>query len=644
MTDNIKDIKEDIKNEQNLEGRRERAKKKISDVNKAKNLIGNRSQAIKENMKVYEGKVFEDLSADSPWVVQMKTPYASLAIDTRVASLTASDYRGELFALDPENDEDIRVLDKLVKDEFNRDNLNQKISECIHGSAISRENYLHIIWKERKGDKGYPESYIIQDPASVLIDPQATSLKSAEWCAVTSLISKEEIKRKHKEFYDEYKYRQESATLQDAGELFSTSYNKSSGKDNMALLITHYAKVHKGQKVIIEKTEIIGSYEVSKTEISALSTFPIAQMRWKKEASSPYGLSLMDDIIDLQKAISAIETATTNVAVTYSAPSYLLKKDSGINPQRFAKSIGIPGIVLSTHMDLNDVVAPLPFPKLDQSILNNKHDYIQAINSIAGITDPFVGSVGTAGNTAEGTRLTVERARIIEQYVLENISKFVEDITEILVQYVSSQYSGKKLPIKRTTPFELNDGKEPTVDEVTLNEKIVDMEHGFYINLSAKTSYAKAREKEELKEFYQVQNQYDSDMKLVTPIDILRTFEVEDIDMYEKRFEMMKELQSQEMAELLPKIIMEASKYQIDDGLVQSAILEIIRLEPETPALEQLTQEIQEQAVRAQEMKLQGVQEIQQELMNSGLEEQEVASLMQSNVAEATGFGGEEGE
>lgn len=641
MRDELKDIDKSIENEQSLDGRKMRAKKKVANVSKAKNVVSKRAEAIKENMLVYEGKLFEKDNGDSPWVVKMKTPYASVAIDTRVASLTASDYRGELFALNPEHDEEIRVLDKLIKDEFNRDNLNQKINACVHGSAISKENYLHIVWKKTKKG-GYPVSYIIQDPASVLIDPQSNSLREAQWCAVTSLISEETIKDKYKEFYNEYKDMQDSASLSEAGELFSSSYNKQSGKEGMSLLITYYEKVKEGKNTVIEKTEIIGNYEVSKQKIEALSTFPIAQMRWKKEASSPYGLSLMDDIIELQKAISAIETATANVAVAYGAPSYLLKKDSGISPQMFAKSIGVPGMVLTTHSELKDVIQPLPFPKLDQSILNTKHDYIQAINTVAGITDPFVGSVGTAGNTARGTELTVERARIIEQHVLENISIFVEDITEILVQYVSSQYSGKKLPVRRTTPFSFDTKGETETEEVVLSDDIDNIEHGFYINLSAKTSYAKEREKEELKEFYQIQNQYDADMKLVTPIDILRSYELEDIDMYEERFKRIQELHSQEMAELLPQIVVEANKYGIDEGLIQTAVMEIIRLDAETPALEQLTQEIQAQAQRAQEMKIQGVNEIQMELENAGLDENEVAGLMQEQVGQQTGFMEEE--
>ena len=123
----------------------------------------------------------------------------------------------------------------------------------------------------------------------------------------------------------------------------------------------------------------------------------------------------MDDIGDLQRAINAIETAITNVSVTYAVPSYALRKGSGVNPTVFATAIGVPGAVISVNGDIDDAIKPLPFPKLDQSILASKDDFMAAIDRISGVTNPFLGTVGTAGNTAEGTHSTIERAKIIEK-------------------------------------------------------------------------------------------------------------------------------------------------------------------------------------------------------------------------------------
>ena len=52
-------------------------------------------------MALYEGKQFsgDGIRGTSPWVVKMRTPYAAVAIDTRVSSLIASDYIGELFPI-----------------------------------------------------------------------------------------------------------------------------------------------------------------------------------------------------------------------------------------------------------------------------------------------------------------------------------------------------------------------------------------------------------------------------------------------------------------------------------------------------------------------------------------------------------------
>ena len=74
----------------------------------------------------------------------------------------------------------------------------------------------------------------------------------------------------------------------------------------MSLLLTYYGK----KKGKLEKVVLISGIIVDKKDMD-YPIFPIGQIRWQKAAQSCYGLSLMDSVISLQKAVTSIESAMT---------------------------------------------------------------------------------------------------------------------------------------------------------------------------------------------------------------------------------------------------------------------------------------------------------------------------------------------
>lgn len=621
-----------------LEEMRRKAKRIVDRRTKAENSTYGREQNAKNNMALYEGKQYsgDGLRGASPWVVKMKTPYASVAIDTRVSSLISDDYHGELFPISKDDEEDIMGLNALIAQEFNRDNLNRKINAAIATSAVVGEGYLHVRWNtkdvKRKfsdGRKGYIETYEIENTTSVLPDPQSNSLKAGQWVIVKNLVSKEEVKREYPEFYQDWVVAAREAHRQETGEVFDRlNTNPEIGKSGMVDKVTHYEK-RNGK---IEQHIVINDYLVETKTLSGLRDFPIVQMRWKREKSSPFGISLMDDIGDLQRAINAIETAVTNVSITYAVPSYALRKGSGVNPSVFARSIGVPGAVITVNGNIDEAIKPLPFPKLDSSILGSKEDYKRAIDNIAGITNPFMGSVGTAGNTAEGTNQTIERAKIIEKIVLANIEEFVEDLTEVIIQFVTAMYSGTTLQqmVKGTQ-------NEMVAEQITLSDDIIDKGYNFYINLSARTAYSKGRELEKLDLMWQQQNQYDDAYKLITQKDLIMAHDMENKEVYADRFENMRKLESEETAELLTEMITMATQYQIPPEIVNPAISELILMKKETPALDALGEAIQLAQMQQAQMKEQGVQEIAEHANQLGVDP---ATMEQSFTGATEGLEG----
>ena len=338
-----------------------------------------------------------------------------------------------------------------------------------------------------------------------------------------------------------------------------------------------------------------------------LTNFPVLQMRWKKAAQSCYGLSLMDEVLCLQKAVTSIESAITNTAMSYAAPSMMVRKGCGVDPKVVAKANGAPGVVFSVEGNLDNAMKPVVPPKIQQEILNIKTDFQNQIDKITGNSNQFLGDIGTAGNTSSGATLAVERAKIIEIDVLNNIRDFVEDITTVLVEYLVHVYPDEKLTY--------NDGKgadgKYKFAEIQMPKKsdFKDLEYKYYIELDTKTPYSKERQKELLLELYRLERQYDTPIKSVTVSDIIKNTDLDNRDEIIARFNNLSIQDAQTKAETIEKMYQIGTQFGANPELITQAITEVINNNKETPAVDTLMKQLEEsfkQEMQAAEERMNG--------------------------------------
>ena len=117
----------------NLSAELEKAKPYLDKFEKAKNFNSSRKEAYAENMAFYQGNqhLLKKYKNETPWVVSMNTPHASISIDNRVASLLANDYIGELIPLGIEDVENVDKLAEVYKREWKRLKMDDLVRECI---------------------------------------------------------------------------------------------------------------------------------------------------------------------------------------------------------------------------------------------------------------------------------------------------------------------------------------------------------------------------------------------------------------------------------------------------------------------------------------------------------------------------------
>lgn len=596
----------------------------------AKDFNPGRFDDYKELMAFYEGNQ-DELTAfvnDKPWVISMNTPYSSLAIDTRVASLQASDYKGKLQPLSPEDVEDTQLLQQLVDNQWDALQMDDKVSDALHRAAIARESYIHITFdpdKIKGGtgrlQKGALEAYFL-DPGSILIDPKALNMKEADYLVVMGRISPEMAK----ELYGFTPKNEEEVTAfapSERGEVYlGNDYD--SEQDDVLTKLTFYER--KGSK--IRKTIMIEGKIVEEGRDIEIATFPIAQLRWEKKAGSPYGISLMDRLLPEQKAINSIESATVNSVLSTVAPQYVVRKDSGLDPKLVATFNGAPGVVYAVNGDPTSAVVPLITPKIDQQILEIKREYEVTIDKISSRTDQFQGNIGTAGNTAGGANAAINRATVIEQKFLRNMEEFIQDITEILVEFITKGMKGKKV----YTRSEQKANGEYDFGQLQVKNNLSSLEYTFSIDLEIKTQYSRDKEKSLLLELFQFERQYDAPVKSITVKDILKAYDVSNREELVQRYDDLVSKDEATKARLIAQFSKVAAQSNVPDEQVQQGITEIMAGK-ETPTVDSILQEIQAQRQEMAQME----QQMQQDEMERTKSDLDNRQKIEQQINQAAG-------
>lgn len=587
------------------------ARRLVALFRKARDFDLTRFEDYRELMAFYEGNqdLLSRYSENKPWVVSMNTPFASLAIDTRVASLQASDYMGVLQPLSPDDIENIQKLNDLYHNEWKLMNMNNKVNDAIHRAAIAREAYIHVVFNadKIKGgtnrlNKGVLEAYFLE-PGSVLIDPKALEMKDADYIIVTERLTPEQAKTMYGISMEDDDAPNSVFTPQDRGEMYLDNDYDTEQHDVLTKM-TFYEK----SGDIIYKTCMVEEEIVTPKTKLEINVFPIAQLCWEKKAQSPYGLSLMDRLLPEQKAINSIESAIVNSTLSTVAPQYVVRKDSGLDPKKVANFSGAPGVVYSVNGDPTNAIIPLNNPKIDPQIIEIKREYELTIDKIASRTDEFLGRFGTAGNTSSGAQAAASRATIIEQKFLSNMEHFIEDLTRILVEFITKAFEGETM----FTRGEERANGTFEFDEIEVNEELKDIEYTFWIDLEIKTRFSRERERQLMLELFQFERQYDAPVKTITVKDILQKFEVSNRRELVERYDQLTRQDAETKAQIIDRFTKIANESGIDERMIQMGIREIMEGK-ETPTVDQILEEVQrrqEEMAAAQEQMQQDEMEL----------------------------------
>ena len=538
-----------------------------------------RDQEYITNMAHYEGLHWNlaENKVDSPFLLRSDINHLKNAVDIRLGSLCSEKYWGELKPISPNDVLDIEDLNILYKNEWNRLSADDYVEYVVKYGAICDNGYVLVNYDPSKiigGTKAKREGAIILEQletSNVYLDPAASNIDECEYIIVKSRKSKMWIKKNKPEWLPIIKELNIKEGVSDpgaSGDIFvGRDYGKSS--DKMFDIYTMYRKeveerevelkddleetgaTDKVNVIRIKEYYFISEHLIDINENYPFEEFPVIAFQWEAEPQSPYGIPLLRGLTVPQKVANLIESAANNIAMHYTVPTWLISAESGINISKFAKLSNALGMAWKVNGDVSRAVKQMDPPQINKDLIEIKNSFVDNIKLYAGTTDTYIGAIGTAGSTAEGTISAINRATVIDNPIIKQIEKFVEKLSRMIVKFMVRYYKDQTVYIRDTQP----NSNTYEFKELNVKDNFENIKYEFYVDLASRSKTDKNRQYNLMKELYTIQNQYKEDKKIINVADLVKAANLDNYNEMYKRFSDMSEEAFAEKADLIVQIL-----------------------------------------------------------------------------------------
>lgn len=586
----------------------------------------------------YEGLHWNlaNMGEDSPFVVKSDINHLKNAVDVRLGSLCASAYYGKLKPLSQDDVETIDKLNILYQNEWYRLNMDALIEEVIKKGCIFDNGYIEFGFDTDKivgGTNAKREGVItanIVETANIYLDPSAESIDDCDFMVKTMKLTEEKLKRVYPDWWKKLKEKDvhgTAAKTNDTGNIF-TGRDYTTNQDNIIVVYAIYEKyntkveeVIREEQVIQETGEIIpaviDTVDVTRVKVSYLSNdillevnkdypfeeFPIVPFQWEKTVQTPYGIPLLRGLTIPQKVANLIESSINNIAVHYTIPTWIISDDSGLDVDDVAKLINALGVVWKVT-DINTAIKQLEPPQINADIIQMGQTFVNYIRQYAGVTDQYQGNIGTAGSTSQGTTDAIGRATIIDNNPINQISKFVEKLTRLLIRFMTRYYQGDTMYIRE----DLDDGKY-NFKQFTIDDNFRDINFDFDVDLASRSKTDKNRQYNLTKEIYQLQNQYKDSKGVINVTDVVKAAQLDNYNEMKNRLDNVTEESLQEKASMVVRLVEIGNTITpngqplIDSTTLSDAIMDVLDDNNDLSVVEQVMQTYQQYQEQFTQMK-----------------------------------------
>jgi hypothetical protein len=634
------------------------------------------------NMAHYEGLQWNlaQNKDNSPFMLKSDINHLKNAVDLRLGSLFSESYYGELQPLSPNDVDDIATLNLLYRNEWSRLNADDRVEAAVKNGALQDNGYTEISFDSGAifGGTGTRRegSIVLKDlcTTDVYLDPKANSIDDCEYLVVKSKKTKYWLKRNKPEWLKILQDKNITPGVvanSDDGNIYTGRYFSKSS-NNLYDIDTIYRKYteeieineedDEGNPVLNEETGepltekvavtrvkvhyLINDQLVETNEDYPFDEFPIIAYQWQPEPQSPYGIPLLRGLTVPQKVANLIESAANNIAMHYATPTWLVSEESGLDINKVAKLSNALGMVWKVSGNVGDAIAQMPYPKVDEQMINIKNSFVDNIQQHAGITATYIGSIGTAGSTAEGTSAAINRAMVIDNAPIKQIEIYVEKLSRMIIKFMTRYYRNQKIYIRNTKKLE---NGNYTFKDFLMKESFQDINYDFTVKLASRSKSDKNRQYNIMKDLYTTQNQYKESKKVINITDLVKAAQLDNYDEMFKRFSDMSDEAFNEKADLIVQImnigqtITPNGQPLITAEEMQQGILDVLNDDGDLSVVEQIFNTYEEYQTAITNMKNQLIAKAQQTEINAlNQDNQNLQNQMQQGMEQMINQGNEE--
>ena len=541
------------------------------------------SQRDKEyitNRAHYEGLQWNlaENKVDSPFLLRSDINHLKAAVDLRLGSLCSDKYWGELKPLSPNDVEGVHKLNILYKNEWDRLSADDVVEAVVKNGAICDNGYVQINFDENKilgGTDTRREGAItlkVIDTSAVYLDPSASCIEDCDFLVVKTRRTEDWVKRNKPDWMTKIKeldLKPGTVDSNDEGNIYA-SRDFSTNQENLYSLETVYRKekikvdmesvdeltgeviIEQVSRQIVKEYYVINNRYIAANENYPFEEFPIIPFQWEPMPQSPYGIPLLRGLTVPQKVANLIESAANNIAMHYTVPTWLVSEESGIDINKFAKLNNALGMAWKVAGDVSKAVKQMDPPQINADLIAIKDSFVANIKSYAGVSDTYIGNIGTAGSTAEGTATAVNRATIVDNAPTKQIEKFVEQLSRMIVKFMVRYYKGQTIYVREVSKLNKN---EYDFNSITMDNTLENMNYEFAVDLASRSKSDKNRQYNLMKELYTIQNQYKEDKRIINIPDLVKAAHLDNYDEMFKRLSDMSDEAFQEKADLIVQIM-----------------------------------------------------------------------------------------
>ena len=624
-----------------------------------------RDQEYINNMAHYEGLHWNlaQNKDESPFLLKSDINHLKNAIDLRLGSLFAESYYGVLEPLSPNDVDSINTLNNLYRNEWVRLNADDRVEAAIKNACIQDNGYTEISFDTGAifGGTGTRRegTIVLRDlsTSDVYLDPRANSIDDCEYMVVKSTKTKNWIKRNKPEWMEKLKSKNITPTDilgDDEGSIY-TGRDYSKSNSHLYVINTVYEKYAKeiDMETVDDETGETTTEPVSITAIRVyylindklidtdedypFDEFPIIPMQWEAEPQSPYGIPLVRGLTVPQKVANLIESAANNIAMHYTIPTWLVSAESGLDINKVAKLSSALGMVWKVNGDVSKAMKQMEYPAVDEQLINIKNSFVTNIQTYAGVTSQYIGNIGTAGSTAEGTNAAINRAVVIDNAPIKQIEKYVEKLSRMIIKFMTRYYKKQTVYIRDT---QKQKNGEYNFQEFFIDDNLENINYEFTVKLASRSKSDKNRQYNLLKDLYQTQNQYKDPNKVINVTDLVKAAQLDNFDEMFKRFSDMSEEAFNEKADMIVQImniggtITPNGTPLIPAELMQQGIIDVLNDDGSLDTVQQIFDTYEQYETQLNQlMNTMDAQDQQARINNVNNQEQALQQQMEQGVA-----------